>query len=52
MFGISFRRAGLAKKTAEMCARLCLDVDWSAKSPLASWLKAIRAFYLPRLPYV
>jgi len=43
-------RAGLAEKTAEMCARLCWDVDWSAKSPLAAWLKAIRSFYLPKLP--
>jgi hypothetical protein len=43
-------RAGLAEKTAEMCARLCWDVDWSAKSPLSAWLKAIRSFYLPKLP--
>jgi hypothetical protein len=43
-------RAGLAEKTAEMCARLCWDVDWSAKSPLSAWLKAVRAFYLPKLP--
>ena len=42
-------RAGLAEKTAEMCARLCWDVDWSAKSPLSAWLKAIRLFYLPRV---
>jgi hypothetical protein len=42
-------RAGLAEKTAEMCARLCWDVDWTAKSPLSAWLKAIRSFYLPRL---
>src|SRR5260370_608588 len=42
-------RAGLAEKTAEMCARLCWDVDWSAKSPLSAWLKAIRSFYLPRV---
>jgi hypothetical protein len=44
-------RAGLAQSTAEMCAGLCRDVDWSAKSPLSAWLKAIRSFYLPRLPY-
>jgi hypothetical protein len=43
-------RAGLAEKTAEMCARLCWDVDWSAKSPLSAWLKAVRSFYLPKLP--
>ena len=42
-------RAGLAEKTAEMCARLCWDVDWSAKSPLSAWLKAVRSFYLPRV---
>jgi hypothetical protein len=40
--------AGLAQSTAEMCARLCWDVDWSAKSPLSAWLKAIRSFYLPQ----
>ena len=40
-------RAGLAEKTAEMCARLCWDVDWSAKSPLSAWLKAVRSFYFP-----
>ena len=45
-------RAGLAEKTAEMCARLCWDVDWSAKSPLSAWLKAVRSFYLPKLPTV
>jgi hypothetical protein len=43
--------AGLAQSTAEMCASLCSDVDWTAKSPLSAWLKAIRSFYLPRLPY-
>src|SRR5208283_4489783 len=43
-------RAGLAEKTAEMCARLCWDVDWTAKSPLTAWLKAVRSFYLPRVP--
>src|SRR5208282_3218344 len=42
-------RAGLAEKTAEMCARLCWDVDWTAKSPLSAWLKAVRSFYLPRI---
>ena len=42
-------RGGLAKDTAEMCARLCWDVDWTAKSPLSAWLKAIRSFYLPRI---
>ena len=42
-------RAGLAEKTAEMCARLSWDVDWSARSPLSAWLKAIRSFYLPRI---
>jgi hypothetical protein len=42
-------RAGLAENTAEMCARLCWDVDWSAKNPLSAWLKAIRSFYLPRV---
>ena len=29
-------RAGLAEKTAEMCASLCSDVDWTAKSPLSA----------------
>jgi hypothetical protein len=43
-------RAGLAQETARMCARLFWDVDWSAKSPLSAWLKAIRSFYLPRVP--
>ena len=43
--------AGLEQSTAEMCASLCSDVDWTAKSPLSAWLKAIRSFYLPRLPY-
>ncbi len=42
-------RAGLAEKTAEMCARLSWNVDWSAKSPLSAWLKAVRSFYLPRV---
>jgi hypothetical protein len=42
-------RAGLAEKTAEMCVRLCWDVDWSANSPLSAWLKAVRSFYLPRV---
>jgi hypothetical protein len=41
--------AGLAQSTAQMCARLFLDVDWTGKSPLSAWLKAIRSFYLPRL---
>ena len=41
--------AGLAQSTAEMCASLCSDVDWTAKSPLSVWLKAIRSFYLPRV---
>ena len=41
---------GLAENTAEICARLCWDVDWSAKSPLTSWLEAIRSFYLPKVP--
>jgi len=45
-------RGGLAPDTAEICARLCWDVDWSAKSPLSAWLKAIRSFYLPKLPTV
>jgi hypothetical protein len=44
-------RGGLAPETAEMCARLCWDVDWGGTSPLSAWLKAIRSFYLPRLPY-
>ena len=44
-------RTGLAEKTAEMCAGFARDVDWSAKSPLSAWLKAVRSFYLPRLPY-
>ena len=44
-------RAGLAQSTAEMCASLCQDVDWTATSPLSAWLKAVRSFYLPRLPY-
>ena len=39
--------AGLAQSTAQMCASLCADVDWTAKSPLSAWLKAIRSFYLP-----
>ena len=39
--------AGLEQSTAEMCASLCSDVDWSAKSPLSAWLKAVRSFYLP-----
>ena len=43
-------RAGLAEKTAEMCARLCRDVDWTAKNPLSAWLIAVRSFYLPKLP--
>ena len=43
-------RAGLAMSTAEMCARLSWDVDWTAKNPLSTWLKAIRAFYLPKVP--
>jgi hypothetical protein len=42
-------RAGLAQSTGEMCARLCRDVDWRAKSPLSAWLKAVRSFYLPRI---
>jgi hypothetical protein len=41
--------AGLAQSTAEMCARLSWDVDWSARSPLSAWLKAVRSFYLPRI---
>ena len=41
--------AGLEQSTAEMCASLCSDVDWSAKSPLCAWLKAVRSFYLPRV---
>ena len=41
--------AGLERRTAEMCASLCSDVDWSAKSPLSAWLKAVRSFYLPRV---
>ena len=44
-------RGGLAQSTAEMCAGFARDVDWSAKSPLSAWLKAVRSFYLPRLPY-
>ena len=40
--------AGLEQSTAEMCASLCSDVDWSAKSPLSAWLKAVRSFYLPQ----
>jgi hypothetical protein len=44
--------AGLARETAEMCARLCWDVDWNGKNPLSAWLKAIRSFYLPKLPSV
>jgi hypothetical protein len=38
--------AGLEQSTAEMCASLCSDVDWSARSPLSVWLKAVRSFYL------
>ena len=45
-------RGGIAQETAEMCARLCWDVDWSGTSPLSAWLKAIRSFYLPKLPSV
>ena len=41
--------AGLEQSTAEMCASLCSDVDWTAKSPLSAWLKAVRSFYLPRV---
>src|SRR5277367_340780 len=41
--------AGLEQSTAEMCASLCSDVEWTAKSPLSAWLKAVRSFYLPRL---
>src|ERR1700751_4112744 len=37
-------RAGLAQSTAEMCASLCSDVDWSETSPLSAWLKAVRSF--------
>src|SRR5215510_932822 len=44
--------AGLAESTAGMCARLCWDVDWTARSPLSAWLKAIRSFYLPKRPSV
>ena len=40
--------AGLEQSTAEMCASLCSDVDWSARSPLSAWLKAVRSFYLPQ----
>ena len=40
--------AGLEQSTAETCASLCSDVDWSARSPLCAWLKAVRSFYLPR----
>ena len=28
--------AGLEQSTAEMCASLCSDVDWTAKSPLSA----------------
>jgi hypothetical protein len=42
--------AGLAQSTAQMCARLSWDVDWGARSSLSAWLKAIRSFYLPKLP--
>ena len=41
--------AGLEQSTAETCANLCSDVDWTAKSPLSAWLKAVRSFYLPRV---
>jgi hypothetical protein len=47
---IELARGGLAQETAEMCARLCWDVDWSGTSPLSTWLRAIRSFYLPKLP--
>jgi hypothetical protein len=40
--------AGLEQSTAKMCANLCSDVDWTAKSPLSAWLKAVRSFYLPQ----
>jgi hypothetical protein len=46
---IELARGGLAQETAEMCARLCWDVDWSGTSPLSAWLRAIRSFYLPRV---
>ena len=39
--------AGLEQSAAEMCASLCSYVDWTAKSPLSAWLKAVRSFYLP-----
>jgi hypothetical protein len=41
--------AGLEQSNAEMCACLCSGVDWTAKSPLFAWLKAVRSFYLPRV---
>ena len=41
--------AGLAQSTAQMCASLCADIDWSGTSPLSAWLKAVRSFYLPRV---
>jgi hypothetical protein len=41
--------AGLEQSTAEMCASFCSDVDWTAKSPLSAWLKAVRSFYFPRV---
>ena len=40
--------AGLEQSTAETCAGLCSHVDWSARSPLSAWLKAVRSFYLPQ----
>jgi hypothetical protein len=43
-------RCGLAPATAEMCAGFARDVDWRTKSPLSAWLKAVRSFYLPKLP--
>jgi hypothetical protein len=42
-------RGGLSQETAEICARLCWDVDWSGTNPLSTWLEAIRSFYLPKL---
>jgi len=39
--------AGLAEKTA-----FARDVDWTGKTPLSAWLKAVRSFYLPKLPSI
>jgi hypothetical protein len=41
--------AGMDQKAAQVCAGFAREVDWTAKSPLSAWLKAVRSFYLPRV---